>query len=54
MENAADAHRQSLRNSLEICCTEWVADYLAETLLSANQKVQPETDDWLCLTATVK
>jgi predicted DNA-binding transcriptional regulator YafY len=38
---------------LEIRGTEWVAAYLAETPLSADQQTEPEADGWVRLTATV-
>lgn len=38
---------------LELRCTEGVAAYLAETPLSADQKIEPEADSWMRLTATV-
>lgn len=38
---------------LEIHCTEWVAAFLAETPLSADQQTEPEANGWVRLTATV-
>lgn len=38
---------------LELRCNQWLANYLAETPLSSDQKITPETDGWLRLTATV-
>ena len=38
---------------LELRCTEWVAAYLAETPLAVDQKIEPEADGWVRLTATV-
>jgi len=38
---------------LEIRCEEWVAAYLAETPLSADQTAKEEANGWIRLTATV-
>lgn len=38
---------------LELRCAKWVAFYLAETPLSADQIIAPEADGWFRLTATV-
>ena len=38
---------------LEIRCTEWVAGYLSETPLSADQKSETEADGWVRIAATV-
>ena len=38
---------------LELRCADWVAAHLAETPLSADQKIEPEADGWVRLTATV-
>lgn len=38
---------------LELRCTEEVATYLAETPLAADQKIEPDADGWVRLTATV-
>ncbi|MDI1232448.1 MAG: WYL domain-containing protein [Methylobacter sp.] len=49
----ADFANQGEPISLEIRCDEWVAAYLAETPLSADQQTEPEADGWVRLTATV-
>ncbi len=38
---------------LELRCTAWVSAYLAETPLSVDQKIEPDADGWMHLTATV-
>lgn len=38
---------------LELRCTDWVAAYLTETPLAADQKIEAEADGWVRLTATV-
>jgi predicted DNA-binding transcriptional regulator YafY len=38
---------------LEIRCSEWVALYLNETMLSADQQMTPEENGWMHVTATV-
>lgn len=38
---------------LELRCSQWLANYLAETPLSYDQKINPEADGWVRLTATV-
>lgn len=38
---------------LQLCCTDWLANYLAETPLAADQRMEPEKDGWRRLTATV-
>ena len=38
---------------LELRCTNWAARYLAETPLAADQKMEPQEDGWMRLTATV-
>ena len=38
---------------LQLRCTEWVANYLAETPLSADQKIEPAADGWVRLSASV-
>ncbi len=58
MDNAiadglADFAHQGEPIQLEIRCKEWVAAYLAETPLSADQTSKEEADGWLRLTATV-
>jgi len=49
----ADFAYQGEPIQLEIRCEEWVAAYLAETPLSADQTAQEEADGWIRLTATV-
>ena len=49
----AEFSSQSTPIQLQIRCTEWVANYLAETPLSADQTIEPEADGWVRLTATV-
>ncbi len=38
---------------LELRCTNWVAAYLTETPLAADQKIEAEAEGWVRLTATV-
>ena len=38
---------------LELRCTEWVADFLRETPLAADQTLVPEADGWVRLKSTV-
>ncbi len=38
---------------LELRCTDWVASYLTETPLAADQKIEAEAEGWVRLTATV-
>ncbi len=49
----ADFAHQGAPIQLEIRCEEWVAAYLAETPLSADQTAKEEADGWIRLTATV-
>ncbi len=49
----ADFANQGEPIKLEIRCADWVAAHLAETPLSADQKAEPEVDDWVRITATV-
>lgn len=49
----AEFVNQGILIQLELRCKQWVANYLVETPLSADQKVEPETDGWVRLTATV-
>ncbi len=49
----ADFANQGEPIQLEIRCTEWVAAYLAETPLSVDQKIQPDGEGWVRITATV-
>ena len=49
----AEFSSQGAPIQLQLRCTEWVANYLAETPLSADQKIEPETDGWVRLSATV-
>ena len=49
----AEFANQGTPIKLELRCTEWVAAYLAETPLSIDQKVEPESDGWMRLSATV-
>lgn len=49
----ADFANQGEPIQLVIRCNEWVAAFLTETPLSADQHIEPEFDDWLRLTATV-
>ena len=49
----AEFANQGTPIQLELRCTQWVAAYLAETPLSVDQKIEPESDHWMRLTATV-
>lgn len=49
----AEFANQGIPIQLELRCKQWIANYLVETPLSADQKVEPETDGWVRLTATV-
>ena len=49
----AEFVNQSEPIHLELRCTDYVAAYLAETPLAADQKIEPEADGWVRLTATV-
>ncbi len=49
----ADFANQGEPIKLEIRCADWVAAHLAETPLSADQKTEPEADEWVRITATV-
>ena len=49
----AEFVNQSEPIHLELRCTDWVAAHLAETPLAADQKIEPEADGWVRLTATV-
>lgn len=49
----AEFANQGVPIQLELRCKQWVASYLAETPLSANQAITPEADGWARLTATV-
>jgi len=41
------------RIRLELRCAEWIATYLDETQLSADQEIKDDADGWKRLTATV-
>jgi predicted DNA-binding transcriptional regulator YafY len=49
----AEFANQGAPIQLELRCTVWVAAYLAETPLSIDQRIEPEKDGWMRLTATV-
>lgn len=49
----AEFANQGVPIQLELRCKQWIANYLVETPLSADQKVEPETDGWVRLTASV-
>jgi predicted DNA-binding transcriptional regulator YafY len=49
----ADFASQGEPINLEIRCKEWVAAYLTETPLSADQQTESEANGWVRLTATV-
>ncbi|PPD55093.1 MAG: hypothetical protein CTY12_01935 [Methylotenera sp.] len=49
----AEFANQGVPIQLELRCTAWVAAYVAETPLSVDQKITPEADGWVRLTATV-
>lgn len=49
----AEFANQGTPIQLELRCKQWVAAYLAETPLSVDQKIEPEADGWMRLTATV-
>ncbi len=49
----ADFANQGEPIQLVLRCTEGVAAFLAETPLAADQKIEPEADGWVRLTATV-
>lgn len=49
----AEFANQGVPIQLELRCNQWVANYLAETPLSVDQKIEPETDGWVRLTATI-
>ena len=49
----ADFANQGKPIQLELRCTEWVAGFLAETPLAADQTITAETDGWMRVMATV-
>jgi predicted DNA-binding transcriptional regulator YafY len=49
----AEFANQGVPIQLELRCKQWIANYLVETPLSTDQKVEPETDGWMRVTATV-
>ncbi len=49
----ADFANQGEPIQLELRCTDWVAGYLVETPLAADQTITPDVDGWVRLTATV-
>lgn len=49
----AEFANQGIPIQIELRCKQWIANYLVETPLSADQKVEPETDGWVRLTASV-
>ncbi len=49
----AEFANQGVPIRLELRCKQWIANYLVETPLSADQKAEPETDGWVRITATV-
>ena len=52
-EGLADFSNQPEPIQLAIRCDTWLAAYLRETPLATDQTIQPETDDWVRITATV-
>ena len=49
----ADFANQGAPSELELRCTEKVAAYLVETPLAADQKLEPQANGWVRMTATV-
>lgn len=49
----AEFANQGTSIQLEMRCTDWVAAYLMETPLAADQKIEAEANGWVRLTATV-
>ena len=49
----AEFANQGIPIQLELRCNQWLANYLVETPLSSDQKIIPEADGWVLLTATV-
>lgn len=52
-DGLADFADQGKTIQLEIRCTQWIAVYLEETRLAADQKANQEPDGWIRVTATV-